>query len=643
MGSLMTLTKNELTPFRFNAEEITFDPVLIRYVELESRFESTINETIVKIEEGFKAELDDIFNFTENIDGFLPKIFKPLSEFAAKQLSLEGCYDIDTDSFYKNYVKPKFERILEIKQELLQGLERIDEKQEQRNAMRIERRERATQEARETQPVRITQNVYTTSDGRVISRSHVHDPAANEANYQYMKNLLGRTMDVFKNSAERAELFDAVREEIKKELMWICYDMVDSVAYALGENLGIDIRDPRTPEDYEKAATIFKNLKSNVIREEQIDQAVTQVFRLNPQEKGFLAWCVERYGDPDGELGRAAELFHVDVSAAKRKKLEAAVNLKTEADALASKKALEELQAQLSCPAPDLMKKVDDAIVKFDREFRTVDGVEYKTRDEAALARRELDEVNELSKRYPLDNPQLCQDFLNAIAALGLKTSVAEKIVRKATERLSKQKGKLEQFVKESNLSKDAAALLLARHSALARSGLTGMKMFELGNPLSDNLAKAFTVSSDDVALAHINVYNSEKKGGLLISRKGIYSSFIPFCKTKPGLILRIVVAILFVLLLSLTILVSWGGDNPGIFIFYTIVLFVALVALLPIKKKIIRDFTEWNEVSLSFAVNQRILKINEEQDHILPHFNKSKAFFEKLKEAVNTQKDLRE
>lgn len=633
MNYLKTIGENGITPFRFKAQEISFDPALFRYIELESRFEPEFAKTAQQIEAAFSNELEDIIDYTQNIDSFLQKTFVPLSEFAAKQLSLEGCFDYDADTFYKKCVEPKFERLLLIKEKLQGELARMEQEQADRNAMRVERREQATLEAQDREYVWVDR----------YGRRHVENSASGEQAYQYMKNILGRTMDALNNNAEREALYDQSKEEIKGELMWICYDMVGSVAHALKKNTGVDIRDPRTPEDYERASTIFKNLKSGAVREEQINDAAIQVFRLNPQEKGFLAWCVERYGDPDGELGRAAELFHVDISAAKRRKLEAAVNLKTEADALASKKALEELQAQLSCPAPDLMKKVDEAIVKFDLKYRTVEGVEYKTRDEADLARRELEEVNKLTKRYPLDNPELCQEFLNAITALGLKTSVAEKIVRKATERLSKQKGKLEQFVKESNLSKDEAALLLAKHSALARSGVDGMKIFELGTPLSENLQKAFTVSSGDVALAHVNVYNNEKKGGLLISRKGIYSTFIPFCKTKPGFILRIVVAILFALLLLLTILVASVGDDASSFGFFTVVLLVALVALLPIKKKIYRDFTTWNEVSLSFAVNQRILKINEEQGHILPHFNKSKAFFEKLKEAVNTQQDLQE
>lgn len=271
MNELKPVVKNELTPFRFNAEEISFEPALFRYIELESRFEPAIEKTVGEIEAGFKNELDDIFDFTENIDGFLKKTFTPLSDFAAKQLSLEGCYDYDAETFYRECVEPKFERLLQIKKALEKGLDQIDREQEERNEMRVERRKQATEEAREREYVWNDQN----------GRRHVANSASNEEQYQYVKNLLGRAIDAFDNNSKRDELFNEVREEIKKELMWICYDMVGSVAYALGESTGIDIRDPRTPEDYEKANTIFKNLLSGHVRPEQIDDAAMQIFRLN--------------------------------------------------------------------------------------------------------------------------------------------------------------------------------------------------------------------------------------------------------------------------------------------------------------------------------------------------------------------------
>lgn len=638
MNEPKLVAKNELTPFRINEEEICFDPALFRYIELESRFEPEFSKTATAIEAAFGDELEDIIDYVENIDGFLKKTFTPLSEFAAKQLSLEGCYDYDADLFYRKCVEPKFERLLQIKDALQKELDRIDAEQEERNEMRVERREQATQEAR------AREYVWRDRDGR----RHVENSASGEQTFQYMKNILGRAVDAINNASEREELYDASKDEIKKELMWICYDMVGSVAYALGESTGIDIRDPRTPEDYEKASTIFKNLLSGHVRPEQIDDAAMQIFRLNPQEKGFLPWCVERYGDPNGEFDRAAELFHVDVATTKRKKMEAAVKVDTEADAQASKKELEELEARLSFSAPDLMKKVDDALVKFDLEYRTVDGVEYKTRDEADLARKELEEVKKVSACIPLDNPERCQAFVEAIAALGLKTAVADKVVQAAKKRFSQQKDKVEQIIRKYNMSADDATLLLTRHSALARSELASLRMYDPVNPPSADVTKAFDVQDGDIALGFLDFYNGIKKGGMLISQKGIYSKYIPFYRTKGGFTVSAIGAtVLFYIGSFLVSVIIEGGLGDFLWTCMKYA-WIVLIAVLIFRKLIFRKydwdtknrpvFTKLSDVSLSLSNTGKELFVSGETS--IP-YKRTKKFFEKLQATVKEQQEL--
>ena len=624
MNALKFFDENRENSFRFAKEEIRFEPALFRYIELESRFEPEFKKTAGIIDAAFKKELEDIIDYTENIEAFLEKTFVPLSEFAVKQLSLEGYYDCDAQSFYTNWIEPQFERLLLIKDQLQGELDRMDMEQTQRNAIRVERRKQATREA--------SRQFWIDRQGNI--RNH----ADSEANYQYVKNFFGRTMDAISNSMEREKLYDASKGEIKKELMLIGSNTVEAVAYILKKNAHIDIRDTRTQEDLTKAKAIFNNLKSGVVQAEQINEAVVQVFRLNPQENGFLEWCMERYGDPDGELGRVAKLFHVDIESVKRKKLEAVVNLKTEADALASKKALENLESQLSCPAPDLENKIDNALIDFDREFRTVDGEEYKTREEAGLARQELEEVKKVLERYPMDNPEKCQAFIDAIAALTLKTSVADKYVRTARDRSSQQEDKLNEIVGKYNLSQENATILLTRHSALARSGLEGLEMFELGAAVSAGVTDMFHVSTDDIVLAYVDLYHNKKRGGLLFSQKGIYSCFIPFCKTKAGFIVMIIVIVYIVMgLFSAVGQILNEGINGG-FIFLVLVSLVVLLNVLPIKK-IHRSFTQLNDVSLSIPNKKKKLMINE--GTTVPKFKKTKAFFDKLDEVVKEQQAL--
>ena len=52
----------------------------------------------------------------------------------------------------------------------------------------------------------------------------------------------------------------------------------------------------------------------------------------------------------------------------------------------------------------------------------------------------EQEEVEKLADRYPPDNQQLCQTFLDAVSELGLKTSAAGEYVRTANENMIRQK-----------------------------------------------------------------------------------------------------------------------------------------------------------------------------------------------------------
>jgi hypothetical protein len=777
---------NDLTPvkapngiLKFNGTEVRFNPSLFNYLYLESKFEPVIKDSIISIKARFSDEIGNMNDYIANIDSFLSSVFNPLCDFAIKQLSMLGCYSYDRETFFRRYVEPKFDRVLAIRDALMDENARIENIQAMRDSMRTYRRRSAVLRDRLR---------GSSDDGLLTNIGHG------------VFNTIAKAADEALNSGEREKFFKEIEESVKNELTWIAEDMPGAVAELLYQEVGgEDYRDPRTPDDFQKAENIFKNLKDRNIPESQIDQAAIEVFALNPQLEGFLPWCVKRYGDPNGEFELAASLFRVDILKTKMEMLNEVVILSSKSSAIESKAALEEKQKELSISVPELMQKIDNAIVKLDieertadgvlydtveeaknarlqkwkmldiiekgdsetedgikailsafdekgldlpfveekrkvfqekliqldkdyrtvegveyktreeaddvkrqlkeildilstgdqttedgiktildtfekkafnpaftekhikvlqkkliqldLEYRTVDGIEFKTREEADIGKHELAEVTRLSERYHLDNPEVCQAFLSEIAAMKLKTSVAEKIIGAAKKRLASQKDKIEQIVKKYSISQDEAVILLTKHSLLSRSEIPGLKMFDLVDTNTSEQAITFGVPSDDIILGFLNIYNNMKKG-ILISQKGFYSLYIPFQRTKIGFS---AIALLHSIIIFLCFLFYIQGDGDSSFM---IVLFITLFMVLLVLgvlalifNKLIFKHLKWdkmnqavfikeNDALFSLSSDKRMLYLNKETSiPLFSNLNIAKDF-EKIKQMV---KDLQE
>ena len=752
----------------FHGTEVKFNPGLFYFAEISHRFAPIIEQCIANVDRRCDKELGDMQSFISNIDGVLGNVFNPLVEFSVKQLSLLGCYDFDPGSFFERYVEPKFGEILKIKKQLISEDNRIDAEQEARNEMRTERRRNAA-------------NQYLYSRDR--DNSNI---------IQGGRNLVGWVMDQGKNQAERDRIYGRVKNKVKLELKWICHDMPGSVAQALYKSTGFDIRDPRSPDDYNRAENIFKNIKEGNVSDDRLEQAALDVFSLNPETPGFLQWCVGQYADPDGNFEKAAAIFHIDINETKYEILSSAVNLDTEENALASKKALEELQGDLSFSSPELTRKVEDALIAFDKEartvsgvefetrekaaeagrqltclqdirssgdvetedganavlaeiekagltvcfaeeaksglkqklvkfdldartvcgreyrtreeaaaareqlhkmedflssgdlksedgikavlaefekagldaffvedkkrellnelqridleLRTVDGIEYGTREESELARHELAEVRKLSSEYRLDNPELCRKFLDAVASLGLKTVVADKIIAAAEERCAAQKDKLEQIVRKYGISQEAAVRILTRHSILARSGISKLKMFDLIDTDLSSYRQNFNIPEDDIIVGILDIYGSAAQG-LVFTDKGIYARHIPFLKSKsvtrfigfaagPGLA--------FLLFMMGEAARSVAFCYMAVFIF-----FAGPVAMFLLHNKIFSKidastsphFTGWSDVLLELSADKTSLSLSRD-NHVL-WTGSSANEFPLLKDTVREQCEL--
>lgn len=188
-----------------------------------------------------------------------------------------------------------------------------------------------------------------------------------------------------------------------------------------------------TPEDSKQSYIQIDNLRHLADNPERVLHSLPHIWKLNPYNPFCYRILLKILGDADGELSRFAAYFDCDILPDKLKLMEERrkeLSISTEVLAQHAHdqlcKAADRLGLSHNC---DIILEVDKTLHEFDRKARTVDGIELKTREEAAAANKELQEIR---KAVSMTD---CQDK-TALAALlpqleKYQSPVAKKHIRK--------------------------------------------------------------------------------------------------------------------------------------------------------------------------------------------------------------------
>jgi len=278
-------------------------------------------------------------------------------------------------------------------------------------------------------------------------------------------NGLKRGGDEFLNQCQKSGYYnDDVKEQIKLEYKNICFTMVDSFAEALWDTEHIDLRDPRSGEDYKRTYAMFENLRANKIPESRVDEVALEIFEKNPIVPDFLQWAVARYGDTDGEMQKIADAFHVSIQSTKQELLKRvfdALDFSSEKTTLASKETLKKEEERLQYSDDEFNAVIENHLIEFDRLARTVDEVEYKTREEAKKA----SELYAYFKKLDLSTEEAAEkaktDFKEQEKKTGLTVSKLEKKLDSKLQKFDKEARTVNEVVyKTRDDAKKASTLL---------------------------------------------------------------------------------------------------------------------------------------------------------------------------------------
>lgn len=184
-----------------------------------------------------------------------------------------------------------------------------------------------------------------------------------------------------------------------------------------------------TPEAARAAAAMVQNAQKVADPQRALDMLM-QALELNPYHPQWYLYMLERFGDTDGNLERVADYF--GMSAIREKKAEqlhhfaASLSLETEEQAVHAQRQVREYSRQLGlCEETVDMRRIDDAVAQFDRAYRTVEELEFTTREEADRARAELNEILPIMQQTDFERLASVQSGCRALS--GYQTKVGAK------------------------------------------------------------------------------------------------------------------------------------------------------------------------------------------------------------------------
>lgn len=483
----------------FLGKKIVLPKQLYYYAAVWDAFEPECHKTYDKALNDFDNNVGSLPDFVNNAEEWFVEAVKPLFTMAVEILSQNGCYSLDEEDFFRKYVNDDFDGIRRIHQEMSNKYFTIREKQEERKREREEERDR---KARFEGGDRFGMFL---ADGIVGMGEKLWDSMKYD--------------DIFT---------EEIKNNLKQEIWAVCMAIVDDFTFALYNETKQDARNPIPYESMKRGLKIFDKLEKKLVNPEKYREVAIQVFEAYPICDGLLPWCVEQFYDEDGNLQLIAQWLkkEAEVIKVKDEMFKQLYNIHSEKAALKSRADFEKMGAKLAYMPAESKKSLDNAIIKFDREARTIEGIEYKTRDEAAEIAKALRMYDSLLKS---NSPKKLEDFPafeQVVIDAGLTGYAPIKTrLSNVMSCLETQRKKLIDLAESSGTSLEQADKILRMSEKVKAVRIEGMTIFEKNDPLAQQAKQDYNIDADDFVFVKIMFLSST---GIVLTFEGIYFHFLP-------------------------------------------------------------------------------------------------------------------
>lgn len=254
-------------------------------------------------------------------------------------------------------------------------------------------------------------------------------------------NIAGKYISTMEADEQKKKIFEDPENLniLATSINYNCFVMHKAVIDALYDNKIKSVEKYPSKEDIEKSKALFNNYKNGLINDNKKDEILKQIIILNPYNKEIYMQIIDEQGDKSGEIESIATYLDIDINEYKFKLLNEyfeSLSVDTEEQTLDSKKKFNDYSTFIGVYNIDeYMNKFDEILVIHDKNIRTVDGIEFETREEASIAKEELNIIMSTIMKYGEEKEE---NILNAIEEINNKitTSLKEKYIGKLNDSL---------------------------------------------------------------------------------------------------------------------------------------------------------------------------------------------------------------
>lgn len=366
IGFFTTEIPEELS---FLSNRISLPGEYFYYGAARAAFEPEIEKCINSMKNTFSDHIDSFDDFLDNGTLWIRNRLQPLIKFAVDQLALNGCFDMTVDRFFDIYFDDSFEFCSSLHQQMSSMQRNFEIEQQARNEQRVAQRKLNEAEGANTWVERLSNGAKWTSDQIKIQMEK----------------------DDFYNSSVKTK----IQEEFECHAKCVFDFFLDALAESTGNDLQVF-----SDDGVNRAFAMFDNLKAGNIPESREISVALEILHLYPFVPGLFDWVVVKYGDENGDIQKTADSLNIYIADTKEyllKQIWDNADFSTEESSLVAQKELEQEEARLSYYHSEYHTQLDSVLLDFDIKARTVNGVEYKTRDLAQKAKTLSDLFNSFS------------------------------------------------------------------------------------------------------------------------------------------------------------------------------------------------------------------------------------------------------
>ncbi|GEM_PF-2414470 len=243
-------------------------------------------------------------------------------------------------------------------------------------------------------------------------------------------NIAGNMITSVSVSSKKDKLFanQSTMEDLALGVMENIFAIHYAIIDALRENGNNTINQYVTDSNEEMSKSLLNNLKTGHIPKEKEEEIIKNIIHNNPYNEEVYLFLLKKYGDKNHGIDEITAFLHINIDNEKNNIVEeyySSLSKDTEEETLESLEEFKEFADNMNLE--DISKYLNDfetILEKHDINIRTVDSILFETREEAALAGEEFNEIISVRNGVVLNSEKSIKAAIDAIEDKEYKTII---------------------------------------------------------------------------------------------------------------------------------------------------------------------------------------------------------------------------